>query len=138
MSYARERSRVVRAGNEGTGRVGYIPRDIYPYRRRTRIGWRRRGRPVRRSRGGSRTKLLKMDEISDLPASGLPARSSRAIRQVSLRRAGAKSRAAYSRTGNSPTRRVSPRTRDHGYYNGSSARTYTADVGETPAAIRET
>lgn len=25
---------------------------------------------------GSRTKLLKMDEISDLPASGLPARSS--------------------------------------------------------------
>lgn len=32
--------------------------------------------------GGSRTKLLKMDEISDLPASGLPARSSQAIRQV--------------------------------------------------------
>lgn len=32
---------------------------------------------------GSRTKSLKMDEISDLPASGLPAWSSQAIRQVS-------------------------------------------------------
>lgn len=40
------------------------------------------GKVVRRSLGGSRTKLLKMDEISDLPASGLPARSSQAIRQV--------------------------------------------------------
>lgn len=50
---------------------GYIPRDIYP-RRRTRNGWKARYSGL----GGSRTKLLKMDEISDLPASGLPARSS--------------------------------------------------------------
>lgn len=55
------------------GRMGgYIPRDIYP-RRRTRNGWKAR---YSGGLGGSRTKLLKMDEISDLPASGLPARSS--------------------------------------------------------------
>lgn len=34
------------------------------------------GKVVPGDPGGSRTKLLKMNEISDLPASGLPARSS--------------------------------------------------------------
>lgn len=59
---------------------------------------------IRRTRtglGGSRTKLLKMDEISDLPASGLPART---IRQVSA------GEVAYSTTESRETYR--------GYYNG--------------------
>jgi len=51
---------------------GYIPRDIYPWAKDSSGALRE-----------SRTKSLKMDEISDLPASGLLARSSQVIRQVS-------------------------------------------------------
>lgn len=57
----------------GRGEERDIFHEISIRRRRTRTGWRGRSSG---GLGGSRTKLLKMDEISDLPASGLPARSS--------------------------------------------------------------
>lgn len=79
--------------------------EISIRRRRTRTGWKGRT-PVL---GGSRTKLLKMDEISDLPASGLPARSSQAIRQVSP----TAGEVAYSTAESSRSRETY-----RGYYNG--------------------
>lgn len=83
MSYAGKMASGDERGGRGGGRRNiyiYILREISIRRRRT-------SNRLERSvvLGGSRTKLLKMDEISDLPASGLPARSSRAIRQVSRR-----------------------------------------------------